>query len=170
MENKIQELNLLQDFIREQFSVTGISLDYSFESLKHLDALFDEEYKEGELINPASSFAKKEGMILTGIAGYLANVLVKNSNNSRITIEPNDDNWYMNFKVESENGWITQPGQRVAKRKLEGRESDLFHYAIAMTKYLNQTEADKHNQPTFIQEVYVTNETEKPKKPWWKIW
>lgn len=171
MEDKIQELNLLQEYVREQLLSKGISLDFSFESLKHLDTLFDEEYRHGELINPTSAFAQKEGMILAGIAGYLANVLVKNSNDSKVLIDSDDDNWYINFKVESTNGWIGHPGQRVVKRKVEGRESDLYHYAIAMTKYFNQAQEEKPKEPTFIQELYVTDDSEgSPKKPWWKIW
>lgn len=173
MIDKLEELNSLQRYIIEQYSSVGVSLDYSVESLKQLDQLFDKEYKNGELINSASAFANREGMILTGIAGYLANVLLKNSEDSKIIIDPKDENWYLNFKVESGNGWTAQPGQRVLKRKLEGRESDFYHYGIAMIKYFTQTETNENasSSLTYTQEFYLTNEAPATgKKPWWKIW
>ena len=76
MNDKLQELNLLTEFVREQYSAIGVSLDYSLESLKILDKLFDDEYKNGDLINQAGSFAGNQEMILTGVAGYLANVMI----------------------------------------------------------------------------------------------
>ncbi|HMC87779.1 MAG TPA: hypothetical protein VKI61_19785 [Chitinophagaceae bacterium] len=76
MNDKLQGLNLLTEFVREQYSAIGVSLDYSLESLKILDKLFDDEYKNGELINQAGSIAGNQEMILTGVAGYLANVMI----------------------------------------------------------------------------------------------
>jgi hypothetical protein len=97
--------------VREQYSAIEILLEYSIESLKTLDKLLDSEAKNG-LINPTSSFANKGGMILRGIAGYLANVSLQNSKDSKIGITPKDENWYLNFKLESNKGWTPERAQR----------------------------------------------------------
>lgn len=160
LDNKHEELNLLIEFIREQYKAAGIDLDYSLESVKAMDELLDSEYANGKLVNPGSSFAEKEGMILTGVAGYLANVLVANSDNAMIMINEADKNWYINFEVQSANGWTAQPGQRVIKRKMEGEESALFPYAVTMTGYFN----GKNNV------AGEEGNAGKKNKKWWKPW
>lgn len=162
MENKQEELNILIGFIREQYEASGIDLDYSFESLKHMDALMESEYKNGKIIDPEGSFAEREGMILTGIAGYLAKVVLLNSEGCEIIIDDNDEDWYLNFAVKSTNGWEFWPGQRVLKRKIEGEASNLYHYAVTAVKYITDNISSAHQ--------LTSTQLHHHKKKWWKFW
>jgi len=171
MNEKLQELNNACSYIIHQYASINISLDFSVESVKELDRLFDDEFKNGELVNPESNFAKRHGFIMTGVAAYLSEVFIRNSTNLKIEINPNDESWYVNFQVVSSNGWSVEPGQRVIKRRLEGRESDFYHYVIVMLQYFNQSEDNKLKNKASYQSIYQDKGQQRvTKKAWWKFW
>ena len=171
MEEKLQELNNASSYIIQQYASIDISLDFSVESVKELDRLFDDEFKDGELINLDGSFAKKHGFIMTCVAAYLSEVLIRNSTNSKIEINPYDESWYVNFQVVSANGWSVEPGQRVIKRRLEGRESDFYNYVIIMLQYFNQSENDKLKDTITSKNIDPHKSPQNLiKKGWWKFW
>ncbi|MGG9961736.1 hypothetical protein [Ferruginibacter sp. SUN106] len=171
MEEKLQELNNACSYIIQQYASINISLDFSVESVKELDRLFDDEFKDGELVNPDSSFAKRHGFIMTGVAAYLSEVFIQHSVNSKIEIDPNDESWYVNFKVVAANGWSVEPGQRVIKRRLEGRESDFYHYVIIMLQYFTQSENDKLKTVSNSENIDLNKIRQNiPRKAWWKFW
>lgn len=153
-----QELQKAIEFVRQTFADKKIDLDYTPGSVKHLDTLFDNEFKDGKLKKPDSSFAKFQGLILTGVSGYLAYVIIKNSGNTQLNTDADDEKWFMNFKVASAAGQSVQPGLRVVKRMLQGEEMSLYVYAVTSIRYFN---------PNAVIPV------EKPgpsNKPWWKVW
>ena len=168
MTTQLQELKKATEAIINMFAQSNITLDYSLESAKFLDQLFDQEYKKGKLINPKGNFAKYEGLLLTGVAGYLADIMLKNSTGSKIEIDSSDEDWYVNFKVVAVNTWTVLPGQRVMKRKFEGYESNFYHYVLAMSKYFNESDISSTETSTHVQEIYIENNS--PKKPWWRLW
>ena len=161
MDIQQQELQKAIEFVRQTFAEKKVNLDYSPASVKNLDTLFDNEFRKGQLRNPDGSFAKFQGLILTGVSGYLANVIIKNSGNSQLAIDANDEKWFMNFKVVSSSGQSVQPGLRVVKRMLQGEEMGLYAYAITSIKYLN---------PGAQLPVETAGTATVAKKPWWKVW
>jgi hypothetical protein len=154
MDKLREELKITCEYIVEQFGAMNILLDYTPESVKYLDLLFEDEYKNGELRNPTGSFAKREGAILTGISSYLTEIFLQNSNDTKVEIDSRDENWYVNYRVVGSKVWTVMPGQRVIKRKLEGSESDFYGYVTTMLDYFN----DKNS-----------NIESTTKKPWWKF-
>src|SRR5258706_7982869 len=119
MDTLTQELQKAIDYVRQTFAEQKINLDYTQDTVKHLDRLFDNEFKEGKLKKPDGSFAKYQGLIMTGVSGYIARVILKNTENTQLIIDPDDQNWFMNFKVAAATGIFVQPGQRVIKRILK---------------------------------------------------
>ena len=171
MEEKLRELKNACEYLVQQYASINISLNYTPESVKELDRLFNDEFKDGEPINPDSAFAKRQGIIMTGVAAYLAEVFLKNSVNSKMEIDTGDKSWYVNFQVISANGWSVEPGQRVIKRKLEGEESNFYDYVVVMLQYFNQTEKDKSKSNTKASETQINKGSIlENKKPWWKFW
>ena len=164
------------EFVRQSFADKGINLDYTPESVKHLDKLFDDEVRNGNPRNPDSGFAKFQGVIMAGTTGYLTEVVLRHTHNGQLDIDPNDEHWYLNFKVVAENTWTIQPGQRVLKRMQQGNEAEFYAYILSAIKYFSQPKADATEEHpnegyTYTQEVYVRDETkEEKKKPWWKLW
>lgn len=166
-----QELQNAIDFLRKTLANAKMNLDYSVDSVKHLDYILENAFAKGKLKTPNGPFAKQQGIIMLGMAGYLAEVVIQNTNNSRLEIDPNDDQWYINFKLTGENSWTIQPGLRVMKRAYKGNEAELYAYVLSAIKYFNQVQGNAGDSNTYIQEVYVREDPQpNRKKPWWKLW
>lgn len=155
------ELLYAIELVRQNYAGMKIKLNYSTTSVRHLDQLFDDAFKDGEIRNPEGSFAKQQGLIMTGVAGYIAEVILRSVEGTELMIDPADPQWYMSFKVIAPNGWQFQPGIRVLRRVKEGRESDLYHYTIAAIDYAKR----KDGEPLQIETLVLRG-----KKPWWKVW
>jgi len=162
MDIQQQELQKAIEFVRQTFADKKINLDYSPASVKNLDTLFDNEFKNGKLRNPDGSFAKFQGLIMTGVSGYIAYVIIKNTGNTQFAADANDEKWFMNFKVASATGQAVQPGLRVIKRMLQGEEMSLYTYTVSSIRYFNPGAQLPIETPD--------TETASQKKPWWKIW
>lgn len=163
-----QELQKAIGFVRQTFAEKKIDLDYSPESVKHLDKLFDNEFKNGKLKRPDSSFAKYHGLIMMGISGYIAHVILKNAANTQLVIDSADDNWFMNFKIVTPAGLSVQPGQRVVNRMLKGEEMELYAYVLVSIKYFSVSPALAKNYSNISPDNYKVDPSQN--KPWWKFW
>ena len=168
MDTLTQELQKAIDYVRQTFAEQKIKLDYTRDTVKHLDTLFDNEFKDGKLKKPDGSFAKYQGLIMTGVSGYIAQVILKNTENTQLVIDPGDQNWFMNFKVATAAGLFVQPGQRVIKRILKGEEMELYAYVLVAIKYFSLPPGITGNSPTATPDNYTVDTTRK--KPWWKMW
>ena len=162
MDTRQQELLKAIDFVRRTFADRQISLDYSADSIKHLDKLFDEEFKNGKLRHPDGGFAKFQGLIMIGISGYLAQVILKNAQGSRIDINENDQNWFINFNIKGENNRAIQPGQQVLQRIQYGNQAGLYNYVLSARRYFSEPGYDMKVQPG-------PGPVPAKKKPWWKF-
>ena len=163
MNPRQQELQKAIEFVRRTFADRRINLDYSAESVKHLDKLFDDEFKKGKLKNPDGAFAKFQGLIMIGISGYLAEVILINAPHSKLDINEDDKNWFINFKITADNNRAVQPGQRILKRVQYGIEAGLYFYVLSAIKYFNDLNSKMPAERTDIP-------LPEKKKPWWKIW
>jgi hypothetical protein len=161
MDIQQQELQKAIEFVRQTFADRKINLDYSPASVKNLDALFESEFKDGKLRKPDGSFAKFQGLIMTGVSGYVAYVILKNSGNTQFISDPGDEKWFMNFKIVSASGQSVQPGLRVIKRMLQGEEMSLYFYTLTSIRYFN---------PDAKLPIETAGAGSGQKKPWWKVW
>jgi hypothetical protein len=162
MDTRQQELLKSIEFVRRTFADRRISLDYSAESVQHIDKLFEEEFKNGKLKNPDGGFAKFQGLILIGISGYLAQVILKNTPHSILDINEEDKNWFINFSITGDNNQLIQPGQQLLKRIQYGDKAGLHSYVMAAIQFFN------NRIPEMPVETSRTSQSEK-KKPWWKF-
>ena len=162
MNSRTSDLQKAVDYVRNTFAERRILLDYSTASIRHLDKLFDQEFKNGTLKNPEGGFAKFQGVILIGVTGYLAEVIIKNTRQTQTDINEQDENWFISFKVTAGGNRFIQPGQQILKRIQYGSEAGLHAYALSAIKYFNDPVAAMgQNSPD--------NAIVKKRKPWWKI-
>ena len=141
METYLHKLQGAIDFIRRLFEDQQISLDYSPQSIQHLDALFDSEFYKGELINKSGTFAQYQGLIMTGVSGYMAQVILRNTDHAKLIFEQDDENWFINFSLEAGNGWKILPGHKVLKRAYNGDADQLYAFTVSAVSYLNSPES-----------------------------
>ncbi|HTJ12306.1 MAG TPA: glycoside hydrolase family 2 TIM barrel-domain containing protein [Dinghuibacter sp.] len=146
-----EELQNAVSYLRDSFAKADIDLDFSVKSVELLDQVLDDAFENGQVKNPEGSFAQQQGIILFGMAGYVAEVVIRQTKNARLTFDPKDDNWYVNFLLTGENGWSMRPGQRLVKRVHDGAEAGLHAYTLAAIEHFNKG-------------------AEPAKKPWWKFW
>jgi hypothetical protein len=167
MQTFVNELQSATDFVIQLFAEQGVELDYSIPSIQHLDELFGKEFINGRLINGASVFAEYQGLIMTGISGYIAKVILQNTQNAQLSFEENDEHWFINFTIEAENGQKLMPGHRVLKRAYNGDDDLLYPYVIEAINYFNRPAPFQHFKTSFSQ---LLHQEEATGKQWWKIW
>ena len=169
--SKYQELQNAVEILRNSIVDKNINLDFSIDSVKHLDYILETAFKNGKLKNPNGAFAQHLGLMMLGLSGYVAEVFLKNTANAKLDIDENNENWYTDFKVISENGRTLQPAIRVVRRADEGRERELYAYALSAIKYFNTLREESTNTNTYIEEVYVRDDLKQEiKKACWKFW
>jgi hypothetical protein len=130
--------------------------------------LFDSEFKNGKIIRPDSSFSKYQGLIMMGVSGYIAQVILKHAAGTQLIIDSSDANWFLNFKVTTQTGLSVQPGQRVVKRMLRGEEMELFAYVVVSIKYFSVSPSLAKNYSGISPDNYSVDPAQN--KPWWKFW
>jgi hypothetical protein len=170
METFVNELQSATDFVRQLFEDQQIHLDYSPQSVQLLDALFEKEFTKGELTNKAGIFAQYQGLIMTGVSGYVAQVILQNTHNAQLAFESDDENWFINFSIESDNGATIIPGHRVLKRAYNGDKDQLYGYVLAAINYFEEPGKAVNAGSDFNHLVGVKEVTVREEKEWWKIW
>ncbi len=167
MEANVQELKSATNFVLQLFADQGVILDYSPESIHQLDALFEREFINGIFINGASFFAQYQGLIMTGITGYIAQVILQHTEHARLCFEEEDENWFINFAIESASGKKLMPGHRILKRAYNGDDDLLYPYVTDAIKYFNEP-APSYNFKAAVINLLDYKDTKG--KQWWKLW
>jgi hypothetical protein len=140
-------------------------LDYTLYSVKILDYVLADSYQNGKLRKPDGKFAKYEGRLTLGMAGYITQVVLKNTNNTQVKIDPADEKWYMHFKLVGETGYSIQPAQLVLQRAQKGEPASLHPFILAAIKKFDLT---KDKVSPYKDNAGYTDEP--AAKPWWKFW
>jgi hypothetical protein len=167
MEANLLELQSATDFVRQLFADQEVNLDYSPESIQLLDTLFEREFINGIFINGASVFAQYQGLIMTGITGYIAQVILQHTDNARLCFEDDDENWFINFAIESESGKKLMPGHRVLKRAYNGNDDLLYSYVTDAINYFNEPLPSYNLKASVVQ---LIDHKDANGKHWWKLW
>lgn len=167
MEANVLELQSATDFVRQLFAEQEVNLDYSPESIQQLDTLLEREFINGIFINGASVFAQYQGLIMMGITGYIAQVILQHTDNARLCFEEDDENWFINFAIESENGKKLMPGHRVLTRAYNGGDDLLYFYVTNAIRYFNEP-VPSYNFKASL--VHLMDYKDAKGKQWWKLW
>ena len=170
METFVHELQSATDFVRQLFADRQINLDYSLQSVGHLDELFEHEFKQGEPTNPDGTFAQYQGLIMTGVSGYIAQVILRNASNAQLSFEEGDENWHVNFSLDAGNKEKFIPGHQVLKKAYYGEQQELYSYVQEAINYFKSPDASNHCG-TVSKLFFENNKSSTAKdKQWWKLW
>jgi hypothetical protein len=166
-----KELQKAIGYLRNSSANAKIELDYSLYSVKCLDLILSEAFRNGQLRNPTGIFDKHQGLILLAISGYLAEVILKNTSNTKLVIDQNDKKWYLTFKVTAANGSTVTPREQVMKRTRHGSEAELYAFAVSTIKSFNQSKGGATKEHTHAKETPINDYTKQNSiRPWWKFW
>jgi hypothetical protein len=156
-----KELLAAVDLLRKYPGASN-ELDYTLYSVKMMDYLLADSYQNAKLRKPDGKFARNEGILTLGIAGYITEVILRNTHQAKVVIDPADEKWYQHFKVVGETGYMVEPFQLVVKRAAEGAGAALHPFilkTIAAFDYAKNETA-----------VSSLPRTESLSKPWWRFW
>ncbi len=167
METNVQELQSATNFVLQLFAEKEVHLDFTPESIHHLDTLFEREFINGIFINGASVFAQYQGLIMTGITGYIAQVIVQHTVNAKLCFDEDDENWFINFAIESASGKKLMPGHRVLKKAYNGNSDLLYPYVTDAIHYFNEP-LPSYNFKAAV--VHLIDYKDANGKHWWKLW
>ena len=168
MEKLVTELQNATDFVRELFADRQIVLDYSTESVQHLDALFNNEFSNGEPINRTGILAQYQGLIMMGISGYLTQVILRNTTNVHISFEGNDGGSNINYTLEKDAGHQFKPGHEVLKRCCLDNGDFLYTYVLGTIEYFNESKSNNASQN--LKSIHLPLSGTQKEKHWWRIW
>lgn len=150
MADLIKDIKESSAWLITAFQSLNITLDYSMDSVKYIDAVLEKEFIEGKP-RPNGLFVDNLGGKLFAIGAYVGEVIVKNANNSFWKVNNDDPHGEINATIVGDTGWEVWPMQRVMKRIQNGSEDALGAYVQVLLKdYLNKSENIK--------------------KPKWKFW
>ncbi|SFH08731.1 hypothetical protein SAMN05421739_105393 [Pontibacter chinhatensis] len=141
------------------FKTFGKPLDYSVESLRHIESFLDKELINGQP-KKGSFLSSGLGSKIFAIGAYTGEVIIKNSNGSKWETDDKDPQGEINVAITSLNGTTIWPVQRVMKRIMNGKEDDLFVYVKAAV--------EQHMK--YDGEVPAGFDDVKPESKWWKFW
>ena len=69
--SKYKELQNAVEVLRGSVKDPTINLDFSVNSVKHIDYILDVAFSNGKLKNPNGAFAEHLGLMMLGMSGYL---------------------------------------------------------------------------------------------------
>lgn len=170
METFVHELQSATDFVRQLFADRQINLDYSPQSVRYLDDLFDDEFSQGVPADAAGTIAQYQGLIMTGVSGYIAQVILRNTSNAQLSFEEGDENWYVNFSLEADHKEKFIPGHEVLKKAYHGEQAQLYAYVVGAIRYFRTAGNQSHTGmvPKLWFDDSKTSTTDQ--KQWWQVW
>ncbi len=167
MIDRREEIDDLSNYIVKSLEKGNHKMDYSISSVKVLDEILDNEVSKGKPINPKSTFGELYNYILVAMTAYLVKVIEKNTQDTELDFSSAREDWYIDFTIKAKNGWQAQPGQRIIKRIMNGREDELYSYVKSLCKYFNDPPST-NEESSYTLEINMNEGVSR--KPWWKIW
>jgi hypothetical protein len=141
------------------FAALGKNLDYSVESIEHIEELLSKEFKDGQPI-PNGLFEGGLGGKLFAVSAYIGEVVIKNTKATKWITDDNDPGGELNITLLSANGTSMFPAHRVMNRVRNGEEDNVYHYVVIAVK--EHMKFDDEIPSDFFQE--------EESEPWWKFW
>ena len=128
MPTLLNDIGESADWVVGGFERMHRKLDFRLESLREIDAFFDEQSSDGKP-KDGTVLAKGKGSLLFGIGAYVGETIVRNCPGSHWETDDRDPNGEMEIQVRLANGAVVWPVKKVMKRLLNGREDGLFEFA-----------------------------------------
>lgn len=120
-----KDIHLMSEWVAKALNSSGYKADYSLESMKEIDRLFDEQSTESGLLS------KNRGTILFSLASYIGETAVRLYGGEWIT-DDSDPQGEINISVRLRNGTVIWPVLRCLKRYELGCEESIYAYLFVL--------------------------------------
>jgi len=126
--NVVKDAKTSADWISGALKGSGYRADFSIESLKEIDRLFDEQTSKGAA-KPGGLLSKDLGARLFALGAYVGEVIVRNGGGTWQG-DDKDPQAEINIAVRLGTGALIWPVQRVMKRYKNGAEDSISDYGM----------------------------------------
>lgn len=156
-----EDIEVGSDWMVRAFKSLGLNLDYSVDSVKHVDKLLDDQFENG--IPVANGlFSENMGKKLFSLGAYVGKVVIANVDGTSWSIDEDDPAQELNARIVSSGGMQMFPVQRVIKRVKNGAEDSIYIYVrMAVSNYMISSNTSS--------EAVVGDNDVKVQRPWWKF-
>ena len=163
MATLLQDIKTQSDWIIKAFAADKLKLDYSIQSFIEIDKFFNQHSKEGKAVK-GGRLTQNLGPILFSIGSYVGQTIITNVPGAVWITDDKDPEGEITASVKLPDGTVMFPMQRIINRFRNGSEDAVYVYGHHITS--NYT-----GQP-FDQSFWkiMSDENNKPEKPWWRFW
>ncbi len=130
MAKLIDDIDRAANWLVKAFASVKIDLDFSVESMQHIERLIDEQFHEGRAV-PDGFFADQLGAKVFAIGSYLGEVIVQSVTGAEWKTDDSDPRGEINIQVVA-NGTEIYPVHRIIKRMKEGKSANVHDYAASL--------------------------------------
>ncbi|PIP56426.1 hypothetical protein COX05_03130 [candidate division WWE3 bacterium CG22_combo_CG10-13_8_21_14_all_39_12] len=127
MATLLEDIKTGSEWIVKGFEEFDITLDYSIESLREIDAFFDDQSTGGKP-KENSLLGENLGGIIFSIGAYVGETFIKNNPGTQWVTDDKNPGNDMNSSIEFESGTLVWPMQKVIKRFENGPEDSIYFY------------------------------------------
>lgn len=130
-----EDIKSQSDWIVRAFASDGLTLDYTLDSFKVLDAFID-EHAPGGKPRPGGRLSPHFGPILFSIGGYIGETIIRLVPGSEWITEyegpKSEGERELDIEIRIPQGTRFWPVQRTVKRMMEGPENCLYDYGYVI--------------------------------------
>lgn len=168
MSNLREEIKGGAEWAVKAFEALGHDLDYSIQSVEHIENLLEEQFKDG-LAYPGGLFSDDLGNKMFSLSSYIGEVIIRNTKGTDWEFDPKDpDNDFL-MMVSTKTGAKVWPQQKLLKRVQHGSGDNVYFYTRVVVKKFN--ESNEEDAQTLSPNSTRNDQTPSTnQKPWWKFW
>ncbi len=159
---KVEEINqsikYYSNWIVNCFATENLDLNFSTDSLKHLDKFIDDHSINGEP-KPNGILNKNHEEILFGMGIYLGETIKKYLPGSKWLISEEENNSLTGDLILPNDAHVF-PIEKIFKRFQNGSEDEIYAYGLIVIEQMSKDDFWESS----------SSENEKNKKKWWKFW
>lgn len=124
----LEDLKASSEWIVERFRDMEIELDYSLDSLKHIDLFLNNEFTNGKP-NVGSVVEGNVGGIVFALGSYLGETIIKNSKDGIWIPNPEDVDDEINISIEINKQFVAWPMQKILKNIRNHEEISIYEFS-----------------------------------------
>lgn len=161
-----EDIKKQSDWIVKAFEYDGLKLDYTIESIVEIDRFFALNMKDGKPKKGGRLSKRGFGGVLFSMGSYVGETIIRNINGTEWLTDDNDPQGELKVAIKLPDETIVFPIQKVMKRFQNGTEDSIYPYIKSVT----QNFIDFSSDVDFWNIISEAENTELPKKAWWKFW
>ena len=127
-----EDIIKMSDWIVLAMQSSGYKLDYTIQSMKEIDRFFDEQKRNGGIIEKGN-----RGAIIFAIGSYIGETAKRLYGGDWIT-DDNDPKGEIKAAFKFKDGSVIYPMMKVIKRYSLGKEEEIYGYFYSVTQHISK--------------------------------